>query len=211
MITYKKYYAANEIDKFVNEKYFNDKKDGYFVDIGAFDGVSINNTFYFELLGWDGICFEPIPRFFDQLKSIRGCKCVNKALSSDKTPKKFLDIDGYSSALSGIIDNYDPKHINRINQEMSEYFQTSKEIVVDCGLFNEEIDRSNIDLLSIDTEGSELNIIKTIDFNKYKINVMIVEFNYENKELMDLLISHNLNPIQRIGCDIIFKNVNYDN
>ena len=50
------------------ENYFLNKPEGFFLDIGAHDGVTGSNTFFFEKLGWDGICLEPIPSVFDKLK-----------------------------------------------------------------------------------------------------------------------------------------------
>ena len=56
---------------------FENKKNGFFVDIGAHDGISINNTKLLEDLGWDGICIEPHPKVFQRLLLNRNCKKVN--------------------------------------------------------------------------------------------------------------------------------------
>ena len=64
---------------------------------------------------------------------------------------------------------------------------------------------TNIDFLSIDTEGSEIDILKTLDFNKYNINVITIEDNYNDSKLMDFFIKNNYSLIQQISCDKIFK------
>lgn len=204
-----KYYAAHGIDKYIKETFFPNKTDGYFIDIGAHNGVDINNTYYFENEGWDGICFEPIPEIFEQLKQNRKCKLVQKALSDTIGSFQFFTIKGYSDMLSGLADKYPQEHIARINREIEQFNQEFDYIDVICSTFDEEIKQTNIDLLSIDTEGAELDILKTIDFTKYTVNIMIVEYNYYNQELIDLIHKNNFEIILQRGVDLIIKNKNY--
>jgi hypothetical protein len=56
---------------------FGHKTKGFFVDVGAHDGISINNTKMLESLGWEGICIEPHPKVFQRLIQNRKCKSVN--------------------------------------------------------------------------------------------------------------------------------------
>jgi FkbM family methyltransferase len=204
-----KYYASHGIDQYIKETFFSNKNKGYFVDIGAHNGIDINNTYYFENEGWEGICFEPIPEIFEQLKQNRKSKLVNKALSDNEGTSKFFLIKGYSDMLSGLVDKYPQEHIARINREINEHNQEYDYIDVECSTFEKEITEVNIDLLSIDTEGAEFDILKTIDFTKYNINIIIVEYNYYNQELIDLLYKNNFEVTQQRGPDLIFKNKNY--
>ena len=56
------YYSQFKQDQFLNEVLFNNKKNGFFIDIGAHDGVTISNTLFFEKQNdWKGICIEPNP------------------------------------------------------------------------------------------------------------------------------------------------------
>ena len=173
-----KYYAAHGIDQYIKETFFPNKTNGYFIDIGAHNGIDINNTYYFENEGWDGICFEPLPEIFEQLKQNRKCKVVQKAISDVIGSSQFFTIKGYSNMLSGLADKYPQDHIARINQEIEQYDQNYDYIDVMCSTFDKEVKQTNIDLLSIDTEGAELDILKTINFNHYNINIMIITLNY---------------------------------
>jgi FkbM family methyltransferase len=204
-----KYYAAHDIDRYIKETFFSNKNKGYFIDIGAHNGIDINNTYYFENEGWDGICFEPIPEIFDQLKQNRKCKVVQKAISDVAGPSQFFTIKGYSDMLSGLADKYPQDHIARINREIEQYDQSYDYIDVMCSTFDEEVKQTNIDLLSIDTEGAELDILKTIDFTKYSVNIMVVEYNYFNQELIDLIYKNNFEVVQQRGVDLIIKNKSY--
>jgi FkbM family methyltransferase len=205
----KKYYAAHGIDQYIKETFFPTKNNGYFIDIGAHNGVDINNTYYFENEGWEGVCFEPIPEIFNQLKQNRKCKVVQKAISDYIGLSQFFKIEGYSDMLSGLAAKYPQNHIARINREIEQYSQNYDYIDVMCSTFNEEIHQTDIYILSIDTEGAELDILKTIDFTKYNINIMIVEYNYYNQELLDLLHKNNFEIVQHRGVDLIIKNKNY--
>lgn len=72
------YYSQSEEDRILNEGIFHDKKGGVFVDIGAYDGVSFSNTYYFESsLDWTGLCVEPLKGPFSKLVESRpGSICV---------------------------------------------------------------------------------------------------------------------------------------
>lgn len=203
-------HAAHNIDQYIKEKFFPNTNNGYFVDIGAHNGIDINNTYYFETIGWEGICFEPIPEIFSQLKNNRKCTVSNKAISDQKGTANFFSIKGYSDMLSGLVDKYPQQHIARINREIDQYNQDFDYIEVECSTFDSEIKNTNIDLLSIDVEGAELDILKTIDFTKYNIKIMIVEYNYNNPELLQLLENNNFEIITQVGVDLIIKNKSYN-
>lgn len=204
-----KYYAAYNLDEYLHLYVFKNRSSGFFVDIGAHDGISINNTFFFEQLGWDGICFEPIPSVFENLKKNRKCKCINKAIYTDNSKHSFFKIDGYSEMLSGLVSEFQQNHVVRINKEIEEHYQNFEYIDVECGTVTEEIQNVNINLLSIDTEGSEYSILKTVDFTKYNIEIIVLELNYRNDEFIQFLNNNGFDVIHHSGVDIVLKNRNY--
>jgi len=68
------YYSQYQQDKYLNEIVFKNKEKGFFLDIGAHDGASLNNTYFFEKYRkWNGICIEPIPEVFAKLDENRNC------------------------------------------------------------------------------------------------------------------------------------------
>ena len=99
------YYSQYGQDKFLFENFFINKKEGFFLDIGAHDGVNGNNTFLFEKIGWSGVCIEPIPSVFEKLKKNRKCLLVNSAISNNNGEDDFLILEGYTEMLSGLIHN----------------------------------------------------------------------------------------------------------
>lgn len=151
---------------------------GYFVDIGAHDGVTGSATKYFEELGWEGVCVEPLPKVFEQLSQNRTCILKNVAISDKVGTADFLEIEGYSEMLSGLTDSYDPRHAARIQRELEQFGGSQKLIQVKTCKFDDVVSQTRIDFMSIDTEGSEMQILKTIDFEKYDIRVVSVENNF---------------------------------
>lgn len=202
-----KYYAAHNIDQYVRENFFPNTNDGYFIDIGAHNGIDVNNTYYFENIGWKGICFEPIPDIYKELQKNRKCITSNKAISDKEGKSSFFVIDGYSNMLSGLAEKYPQEHIARINRELDQHDQSFDYIEVECSTFDKEITTTDIDLLSIDTEGAELDILKTINFSKYNIKVMLIEYNYHNPELLTLLQDNGFKVVLQRGVDLIVKSL----
>jgi len=155
------------------------------VEVGADDGIRFSNTLYFEReLGWSGICVEPKPSVFDALRSNRKCVCVNGAIAKEPGKVEFLEIEGYGRQLSGIVANYDAKHKERIESETQNPATIAKRVIsVDAFPLTQLIAQHGFDrinLLSIDTEGSELTILSSIDFDQADIDVILIENNYRD-------------------------------
>lgn len=205
-----KYYSQCGQDAFVHRKYFANKTGGTFVDIGANDGITINNTYFFEqTLGWTGLCIEPIPETFALLEKNRSCACVRGCISS-KTQKNslFLRLLGPLEGLSGLLKEYDPKHLLRIERELREFGGSAEVIHVDEYNFNDLLEAygiKEIDFLSIDTEGGELKILQSIDFDRFTIDVIAVENNYRDPLFIPFMRSKGYHYVTSLEQDQIFK------
>lgn len=203
-------YSQDQQDIYLYNKFFKNIKNGFYVDIGAYDGIKISNTYNYELLGWEGICIEPLSGPYSLLTVNRKCKCINGIISDkDDEYLDFCEISGYPEMLSGIIDNYSDKHKQRIINECDQYQAVRKKIKVKNYKFSDVVDNYNINFLDIDTEGNELNILKTIDYNKYNIHIISVEDNADEGELKDFLESKKFIYVDKQGGDCIFENPNF--
>ena len=205
------YYSQFLQDKYIYETFFKNKKEpGFFLEIGADDGIRFSNCKFFEeTLNWKGIAIEPRNEAFNKLKQNRNCICLKCSLSNIEVTTTFLDIKGYGRGLSGLIDEYDQRHKQRIQYEMHHPDNKGYEIVeVQTEKLNDilnKYDITNIDFLSIDTEGSELSILETIDFNKINIDIITIEDNYKDTNLIKFFIDRNYSFVKEIECDKIFK------
>ena len=179
------YYSQNNQDKYLEENIFKGYKNGFFVEVGANDGLYIPNTLYFENNNnWTGINIEPIKSLYDRLL-INRPKCINYncAIYSSDGEKEFICNEGYTEGLSGIKDTYDARHFQRLNKENALTNSKTKLINVNTKKLETIFDENNIkhvNYLSIDVEGAEFAVIKSINFDKIFIDVISFENNYND-------------------------------
>lgn len=175
-------------DLWVLEK-TNYKRSGFFVEFGATDGVLLSNTYLLEKqFGWAGICAEPNPGFYKKLKNNRNC-IVSDACIAGETGKsvEFIFADEYG----GIRDyaEADSHAEKRLSFEQAYSSAILATISLDDFLKNNNAPKK-IDYLSIDTEGSEYDILKNFPFEKWDIKLISVEHNFtEQREKIFQLLS----------------------
>jgi len=166
----------------------------YFIEFGATDGISLSNTWLLEKkLGWDGILAEPAKVWHSQLKTNRNCIIDTKCVARDSGCKlEFLEVNnvnGGSPVLSGIkefANNGDWASVIRLSN--------SEEYEVETISLNDLLDKHNapndIQFLSLDTEGSELEILEGYNFENRTIRSICVEHNYveTNRKAINTLL-----------------------
>lgn len=204
-----KFYSQYGQDKWLYENYFKNKQKGFFMEIGADDGVDKSNTKFFEeTLEWNGICIEPSPERFKLLETNRICICENVAISDNEGEAEFMDISGWGKALSGIVDKYSGSHMNRIQNELKNPNNKGYNIVnVKTTTLNNLLEKHNvtdIDFCTVDTEGGEYDIIKNIDLVRFNIKIFIVENNYGDESVNNYLTSNGYEMIKKINVDNVY-------
>lgn len=155
-----------------------EKRGGFFVEIGVGDGVILSNTHLLEhKLGWKGILAEPNRDFFEKIKVNRSCSLDHRAIYS----KSNLHLDfladgnmGEHSTLLQFCDSDDHQRAGNVYQ-------------VETVILEELLESHNapevIDYMSIDTEGSEFEILKGIDLERRIVLIFTIEINYNNDKL----------------------------
>jgi len=165
-------------------EFYKYKKNGYFVEIGAYDGITISNTYLLEkCYEWKGICVEALPDKFQELVKNRRSININKAVYD--TTGEILDFSS-NDLYSGVTKNID-KHTDSLDKPV---------IKVETITLNHILEQNNapnfIDYLTLDTEGSELIILNDINFDKYKFGIIHLEHNYiepRRTNMKNLLLS----------------------
>lgn len=141
--------------------FFKNKRDGFFLDVGAYDPIYLSNTHFLESnLNWNGICIEPNSKYYNKLKQNRKCECVNVAVYNYNGKISF-NVDNINEWASGVSDNGN--------------------IEVDCKTIDTILKENNapkiIDYMSLDIEGGEYEALRGINFNEYDIILITVEHN----------------------------------
>lgn len=206
-----KCYSQNGED-FILWNFFNYKTKGFFIDIGAFDGVHLSNTFSFEQQGWNGICVEANPSMFKICVVNRpSSKCFHYAV----TEKYSGEVDFFVEEMGQLSTTLGDKEIlddieNRYKRRSINFSGINKikvpSITFDRLLSNYFPNLKDIDFVSLDTEGNELNILKSINFNKYNIELLLVEANKkkEKDKILNLLSSYNYIVAKQVGNNFFF-------
>jgi FkbM family methyltransferase len=160
--------------------HFGDKVGGVYVDVGSVDGFSFSNTYFFERnLNWTGICVEPNEASLEVLKRVRARAHVyNVCVSNITSSEDFLQCTGYTRMLSGLLSTMNPEHHARIARETLQHGGSRRVVKVQVLLLADILAAhsiSHVDLLSIDTEGAELEVLLGIEWENVTISVIILE------------------------------------
>ena len=163
------------------------KKKGFFIEFGATNGVDLSNTYLLETrFGWNGILSEPAKSWHSKLLSNRKAavekNCVWKStgeniLFNEVADKELSTIDSFS--------NSDGRNRNKKNDN----FKYEVETISLLDLLKKHNAPYKIDYLSIDTEGSEFEILNAFDFDTFDIKIITCEHNYTpmRQKILNLL------------------------
>lgn len=169
------------------ESFFGPDYRGIAIDIGASDGIENSNTLYFETIGWKIICIEPNPILAKKCKDIRRNVLEYAVGNMDQDNVEFTIFDfewngwGNQSAISSLsIDS-------RLVESTKHLTQRIEKISVNVRKLDTIIESisgiSQIDWLSIDTESTELNVLKGFDILKWKPKLMVIENNFSDSDI----------------------------
>jgi FkbM family methyltransferase len=181
-------------DLWVFGEVFNEQRNGFFLDVGAHDGVTISNTYILEnRYDWRGICIEANPDTFELLKRNRRCQCVNVCLDQAEGEVAFTKRGVWGGIISSETDNKpgSPENV----------------IVVPTTTLSNLLGRlsapKKIDYLSIDVEGAEDRVLKEFPFSDYHISCITIE--RPSRTLRTILEANGFTLIKEIpGLDCFY-------
>jgi FkbM family methyltransferase len=185
-------------DIFLNQ-FFRDQKQGFYIDIGAYHPFKYSNTFLFYKKGWRGINIEPNPEGYSELKKYRRRDInLNFAINQEKKEVSFI-CDG---AFSGI-DNDSYKFKER-NPEAKIITVPSRSLKMILAEFLPS--GMNIDFMSIECEGNDINVMLSSDWEKFRPRVLLVEDheNASDSPLDKLLLTYGYFYYCRMGLTKVF-------
>ena len=199
--------SKSQLEQDINViKFYKEKENGYFIEIGANDGINLSNTYLLETqYNWRGICVEPVSNNYDKLLMNRpNSICSNSAIYSISNLILDFDIANNYDLLSGISSHIDS------HKETVDANKTT--IHVKTLSLNDLLDNNNaptfIEYLSLDTEGSEYEILKTFNFDNYIFGLIDVEHNFiepRRTHIKDLLLANGYIYVGENKWDDMYK------
>ena len=150
------------------------KENGYFVEFGATDGVTLSNTYLLEKsFQWKGILVEPAKVWHQRLKTNRTAiidtRCVWKVSGENVA---------FNETANAEFSTVETHSFNDMHAETRRHGQQYDVLTVSLmDLLEEHNAPREIDYLSIDTEGTELEILEQFDFQKYRVRIITCEHN----------------------------------
>jgi FkbM family methyltransferase len=205
------YFGLNKMDRKIVE--YLPARDGFFVELGANDGITQSNTYHFERFrNYSGILIEPIPDKFIECRRNRSsrnffvnCACVGFGFTGNFVNLVYSNLmtttldgtsdilDRYSHALSGA------QFIKEQTYEFQIQARTLNSILIEAKAPN------RIDFLSLDVEGSELEVLKGVNFESYTFSIICVE-SRDISRISDYLSDKNYELVKELSVhDYLFR------
>ena len=183
--------------------YFNNKRNGTYLEIGVHDGIKNSNTVKLDRdFGWTGICVDPFMKNMEK----RTCKQFHVALGSEDKEVNFVMADGLSGAEEySLSAEHNGLYADSLKDKSQKKVQMLRvdDILSHSGL------PSIIDYMSLDVEGSEMDILKSFPFDKYCVRYSTIETNNDKakeKEMTEFMKGKGYTFLKHEEVDHVFIN-----
>jgi FkbM family methyltransferase len=204
------YYSQERQDEYLDKNIFKGYCKGVYVDVGAHDGRDLSNSLFFEeSRQWSGILVEPKTDVFDKLKINRpNNRLFNCAVDSNVGWGMFINNTGYTEQISGLQKYMHHNHYSRLKNEIETFGGQSDLIKVrtmPLSILFDITGTKHVHYLSVDVEGAEMAVMKSIDFDAVHIDVIDFENNYWDTTLpvINYLKTHRYRVLNYHGLDIM--------
>lgn len=168
------YTSENQQTEKVIDRLLKGKRNGFFVECGAYDGQYVSNSLFFERFrNWSGILVEAQPEAFERLKQVnRRSYSINTCLSIHNHTNRVTFL---SAGPQGGIYNQVPEIVKPLLQKRGRYTKVEVQCFTIYSILL-SINVLHIDYFSLDVEGAETKILKTIPFDKVYIYIFTIEY-----------------------------------
>ena len=187
----KRKYSQGKEERIIR-RFFNDMSKGTVVDVGAADGeINSNSRFLIERLGWQGVLVEPNPEFYQKLSLLYGknenITIMNNAVYNESGTIPFYMYGEGDTMQASTLSN---KFKKRVEEKHGDKYRTpidvsciGLDVVLSKAKFNWQRPQNNIDFLTIDCEGVDMEVLESNNWNKHRANLVCIEKSMEKKVL----------------------------
>jgi FkbM family methyltransferase len=191
-----------------------DFEGGFFIEAGANDGVNQSNTLYFEkYMGWKGLLVEPIPDLARKCRAnrpksmVENCALVAADYAGDTVQMSYCNL---MSIVEGALESeLQSKHLESGKRFLAQDDATYS-IKVPARTLSSLMDRHGIrrvDLLSLDVEGYETAVLRGIDFERHRIEWMLIEVH--DREAVEDVIGAFYRPVAVLNIEEPYSDILY--
>jgi FkbM family methyltransferase len=195
-------YKAQFGEDRVLDDYFGHKREGFYVEIGAYNGVKMSNTYFFEQQGWTGILVEADPGLADECGAVRPrSTIVNCAVVAPDAPTEvtFQVSDEWKSLSSLSFNDARRKNIERLTGNFKVSSITVPGRTLDRIL--EDNGAGGIDFMTIDVEGHEWDVLRGFTIERWRPEILILERNttFPDARILRYMIRHGYHYMRTSG------------
>ncbi|MFK5997478.1 MAG: FkbM family methyltransferase [Rhodobacterales bacterium] len=190
------------------DRLLNGKRGGVFVDIGGYDGVTGSNSLFFEVFrNWTGLLVDASPVQVERAKAARRCPCVGAAVAGQEGQADFMEVTSGYTQMSGFLGSYDVDILAKVrkNPQHKEVLHNLPKKTVQSIL--QENNLKNIDYLSLDVEGGEMDILANFPFETYIVDIFSIENNTQSSDLPQFMATKGYELLEFVGVDDIYRKI----
>ena len=201
-----RYFSQAGQDRYVAERIFRNRRNGTFVEIGGYDGWEGSNCVFFEkVLGWTGVVVEASPGLVRRIGETRSARVVHAAVSDRDGTAEFLEVTTGLTQMGGLMEHYPAEQLRRLRrgEGHAETVVTVPATRLDTLLHAHGMER--IDYCSIDVEGAERAVLRSLDFAEFDITALSIENNRPGHEpYQDIMDPAGYRQVAVLGVDEIW-------
>ena len=199
------FFSQSGQDAWLNANVFRNKHGGVFVEIGGYDGVTGSNCLFFEMMrGWSGLLAEPAPALHTKAELARRCPCLRVAIANTEGEAEFLDIQAGLVQMGGLVESYDAAQRAAVEADPRHKGAVIKVPTRPLANILDEHGMTEIDYISLDVEGGEMDVLSTFPFEKYRITAWTIENNPGTSEVPDLMRAKGYRLAEALGMDDVY-------
>jgi FkbM family methyltransferase len=167
------------------------RREGFFVEVGANHPVRLSQSYFFELQGWRGILVEPLGEKCALLRAQRpGSQVFEAAAGAPEQQGRGQFVVATDDMLSGLRERPWLEVAERRTVEV----RTLDDILAEAG-------EPHIDFLSVDVEGTELDVLRGLDLHRHRPEILLVEEHLEGLHVHRYLRGRHYLLVRRTGCN----------
>jgi FkbM family methyltransferase len=167
------------------------QRTGFFVEVGANDPVRSSQSYFFELQGWHGVLVEPLAEKCAQLRAQRpSIRVFEVAAGAPEQRGRAEFVVATDDMLSGLWKR--------------PWLEVAAHRIVEIRTLDDilaEVGAPRIDLLSIDVEGTELDVLRGFDLGRHRPRVLLVEEHLDRLCVYGYLREQGYRLVRRTGCN----------